>query len=60
MAREPHGRDREERRIITLSELRGAEIDMLALVLIGSSRTRRIDGDPPYLYTPRGYFDGVV
>jgi cobalt-precorrin 5A hydrolase / precorrin-3B C17-methyltransferase len=54
------GRDREERRIITLSELRGAEIDMLALVLIGSSRTRRIDGDPPYLYTPRGYFDGVV
>ncbi len=51
------GRDGEERRIICLSELAGAEIDMLTVVLVGSSRTRRIDGDPPRLYTPRGYFD---
>jgi cobalt-precorrin 5A hydrolase/precorrin-3B C17-methyltransferase len=53
------GRDREERRIIALSELAGADIDMLTLVIVGSRRTRRIDGNPPYLYTPRGYFDGA-
>ncbi len=40
------GRDGEERRIICLSELAGADIDMLTIVLVGSSRTRRIDGDP--------------
>jgi cobalt-precorrin 5A hydrolase/precorrin-3B C17-methyltransferase len=51
------GRDGEERRIICLSELVGADIDMLTVVLVGSSQTRRIDGDPPRLYTPRGYFD---
>ena len=51
------GRDGEERRIIGLSELAVADIDMLTVVLVGSSQTRRIDGDPPRLYTPRGYFD---
>ena len=51
------GRDGEEGRILCLSELAGAEIDMLTIVLIGNSRTRRIDGDAPRLYTPRGYFD---
>ena len=51
------GRDGEERRIIGLSELAGADIDMLTVVLVGSSQTRRIDSDPPRLYTPRGYFD---
>jgi cobalt-precorrin 5A hydrolase/precorrin-3B C17-methyltransferase len=51
------GREGEERRIICLSELAGAEIDMLTMVLVGSSRTRRIDSDPARLYTPRGYFD---
>ena len=51
------GRDGEERRIICLSELAVADIDMLTVVLVGSSQTRRIDGDPPRLYTPRGYFD---
>ena len=35
------GRAGEERRIICLSELAGADIDMLTLVLVGSSRTRR-------------------
>jgi cobalt-precorrin 5A hydrolase / precorrin-3B C17-methyltransferase len=49
------GRDGEQRRIISLSELTDAEIDMLTIVLIGSSQTRRIDSDPPRLYTPRGY-----
>jgi cobalt-precorrin 5A hydrolase / cobalt-factor III methyltransferase / precorrin-3B C17-methyltransferase len=53
------GRDGEERHITALSELAGADIDMLTLVLVGSSGTRRIDGNPPYLYTPRGYFDRV-
>jgi cobalt-precorrin 5A hydrolase / precorrin-3B C17-methyltransferase len=53
------GRDAEQHHIIRLSELAEAEIDMLTIVLIGSSRTRRIDGDPAYLYTPRGYFDGA-
>jgi cobalt-precorrin 5A hydrolase/precorrin-3B C17-methyltransferase len=53
------GRDAEERHIVALSDLPGSDIDMLTLVLVGSSRTRRIDGNPPYLYTPRGYFDGA-
>jgi cobalt-precorrin 5A hydrolase/precorrin-3B C17-methyltransferase len=51
------GRGREERRIICLSELAGADIDMLTVVLVGSSQTRRIDSDPARLYTPRGYID---
>jgi cobalt-precorrin 5A hydrolase/precorrin-3B C17-methyltransferase len=51
------GRDGEERRIICLSELSRADVDMLTVVLVGSSQTRRLDGDPPRLYTPRGYFD---
>jgi cobalt-precorrin 5A hydrolase/precorrin-3B C17-methyltransferase len=51
------GRDGEERRVICLSELAGADIDMLTVVLVGSSRTRRTQVDPARLYTPRGYFD---
>ena len=51
------GRGREERRIICLSELASADIDMLTVVLVGSSQTRRINGDLARLYTPRGYFD---
>src|SRR5262249_34575858 len=54
------GRDGEERRVICLSELAGADIDMLTIVLVGSSRTRRIDGDRPRLYTPRGYLGRAV
>ena len=50
------GRDGEERHILALSELRAADIDMTSLVIVGSSNTRRLDGEPPYLYTPRGYF----
>jgi cobalt-precorrin 5A hydrolase/precorrin-3B C17-methyltransferase len=50
------GRDGEEQRIFPLSELADAELDMLSIVLVGNSRTRLIDGDPPRLYTPRGYF----
>jgi cobalt-precorrin 5A hydrolase/precorrin-3B C17-methyltransferase len=51
------GRAGEEGHILALSELAGAEIDMLTLVLVGSSTTRRLDTDPPRLYTPRGYLE---
>ena len=52
------GRDGEKHYIISLSELADTEIDMRTIVLVGSSRTRRIDSEPPRLYTPRGYLDG--
>jgi cobalt-precorrin 5A hydrolase/precorrin-3B C17-methyltransferase len=51
------GRAGEQGQILSLAELAGANIDMLTLVLIGSSTTRRLDTDPPRLYTPRGYLD---
>jgi cobalt-precorrin 5A hydrolase / precorrin-3B C17-methyltransferase len=54
------GREGEERGIIQLCELADADIDMLTIVLVGSSQTCRIDGDPPHLYTRRGYFDYTV
>jgi cobalt-precorrin 5A hydrolase / precorrin-3B C17-methyltransferase len=53
------GRDGEEGHFITLGELADADIDMLTLVLVGSSRTRLLDWVPPRLYTPRGYLDGA-
>jgi len=51
------GRAGEEGHILALAELAGAEIDMLTVVIVGSSTTRRLDTDPPWLYTPRGYLD---
>ena len=53
------GREGEEVRIVPLAALadHADAIDMLTLVIVGNSRTRRIDGDPPRLYTPRGYGD---
>jgi cobalt-precorrin 5A hydrolase/precorrin-3B C17-methyltransferase len=51
------GRDGEERHILALSELAGAELDMLSIVVVGSRSTRRLDTDQPRLYTPRGYLD---
>ncbi len=52
------GRAGEETRIVPLRDLAAAaaEIDMLTLVLVGSSTTRIGGGNPPRLYTPRGYF----
>ena len=35
-----------------------SSLDMVSLVLVGSSQTRLIAGERPRLYTPRGYFDG--
>jgi cobalt-precorrin 5A hydrolase/precorrin-3B C17-methyltransferase len=51
------GRDGAEQRILTLSELAEAELDMLCIVVVGSRTTRRLDTDRPCLYTPRGYLD---
>ncbi len=52
------GRDGETNRIITLSDLAAdtAEIDMLSIVIVGNSTSRVLEGHPPRLYTPRGYF----
>jgi cobalt-precorrin 5A hydrolase/precorrin-3B C17-methyltransferase len=49
------GRADESVRIATLGALGNAEIDMLTVVIVGSSSTRIIPGDRPRLYTPRGY-----
>jgi cobalt-precorrin 5A hydrolase/precorrin-3B C17-methyltransferase len=51
------GRDGEALRITTLAALDPADVDMLSIVLIGSSTTRRIKrpNGGEWLYTPRGY-----
>lgn len=46
------GRAQEERQVLTLGELREAQVDMFTTVFIGSAATRRI-GDR--MVTPRGY-----
>jgi cobalt-precorrin 5A hydrolase/precorrin-3B C17-methyltransferase len=49
------GRSAEQVSLTTLAELDGSAVDMLTLVLVGSSATRRVDGVANRLYTPRGY-----
>ena len=50
------GRDGETIRVIRLADLDPDQVDMLTLVLIGSSQTRLIKGSGrPWVYTPRGY-----
>ena len=49
------GRAGEHCQIATLGALDEAEIDMLTIVIVGSSTTRILGGDKPRLYTPRGY-----
>ena len=49
------GRAGEQVMIDTLAGFEMRQVDMLTLVLIGSRSTRLIPGDPPRLYTPRGY-----
>jgi len=46
------GREGEAMTIITLAELDVDQVDMLTMVLIGSSETRRVGS---WVYTPRGY-----
>lgn len=51
------GRDGEQVRVVTLGTLDPADIDMLTVVLVGSSETRAVArGDGRHwVYTPRGY-----
>jgi cobalt-precorrin 5A hydrolase / precorrin-3B C17-methyltransferase len=49
------GRAGESIIVTTLAALAPEDVDMLTLVLIGSSATRRLPGATPRLYTPRGY-----
>jgi len=50
------GRTGESLSVITLDELDPADVDMLTVVLVGSSASRRIDhGSGTWVYTPRGY-----
>ncbi len=49
------GRPGERVTITTLAKLDEAEIDMLTLVVVGSSTTRILPGRTPRIYTPRGY-----
>ena len=46
------GREGESSRILTLAELRDAQVDMFTTVFIGNSETEIIDGK---MVTPRGY-----
>ncbi|CTQ31561.1 precorrin-3B C(17)-methyltransferase [Jannaschia rubra] len=50
------GRPEESLRHRRLADLRVEEVDMLTVVLVGSSQTRLTrTGDGPRMYTPRGY-----
>jgi cobalt-precorrin 5A hydrolase / cobalt-factor III methyltransferase / precorrin-3B C17-methyltransferase len=49
------GRAGESIAVTTLGALCLEEVDMLSLVLVGSSATRLLPGTPPRLLTPRGY-----
>jgi len=50
------GREGETMRIVTLSDLGAEMVDMLTLVLVGSSATRQVVlGGRAWIYTPRGY-----
>jgi len=49
------GRPGERVIVTTLGRLDEEDIDMLALVIVGSSATRLLPGRTPRLYTPRGY-----
>ena len=46
------GRHGEAVRTVDLAALDVDDVDMLTVVIVGSSRTRRVGG---WVYTPRGY-----
>ena len=53
------GRRGERVSIVALDRLDDARVDMLTVVVVGSSRTRRVERQGrPWLYTPRGYREG--
>ena len=51
------GREEERIDVITLNELNSEKVDMLTVVLIGSTQTQlmKLNNDKTYVYTPRGY-----
>ena len=50
------GRDGESVRLVELEALTPDDVDMLTVVLVGSSRTRLVSrGTHRFVYTPRGY-----
>jgi cobalt-precorrin 5A hydrolase/precorrin-3B C17-methyltransferase len=49
------GRDSETVEVTTLAILDPDALDMLTLVLVGSSETRAVSHDSGLIYTPRGY-----
>ena len=54
------GRDGETVDVVELRDFDQDQVDMMSLIIIGSSRTRmtpRLHGQP-FVYTPRGYLDG--
>ena len=55
------GRDGERVSITTLANLDTESVDMLTVIVAGSSRTRRLaQGGRAWLYTPRGYRAGAT
>lgn len=55
------GRPEEAVRIVTLGELTPDHADMLTLVMVGSSESRRLTlGGREHVYTPRGYAKKLV
>jgi cobalt-precorrin 5A hydrolase / cobalt-factor III methyltransferase / precorrin-3B C17-methyltransferase len=51
------GREREQIRIVDLARLKNEDVDMLTVVLVGSSASRSFTGGDgqTHVYTPRGY-----
>jgi cobalt-precorrin 5A hydrolase/precorrin-3B C17-methyltransferase len=55
------GRPQEQLAYRRLADLKVDEVDMLTVVLIGSSQSRIVErGEGPRLYTPRGYAKKVM
>ncbi|CAA7617273.1 precorrin-3B C(17)-methyltransferase [Magnetospirillum sp. UT-4] len=55
------GRPEEEVRVVSLGELTPDHADMLTMVVVGSSETRRLAvGGREWVYTPRGYARKLV
>jgi cobalt-precorrin 5A hydrolase/precorrin-3B C17-methyltransferase len=51
------GREKEKIYVLTLNELDAKQVDMLTIVLVGSTETRevKLGNNKTYVYTPRGY-----
>ena len=55
------GRDGEQVEVTTLADFDAEAVDMLTVIVVGSSQTRRLEqGGRTWLYTPRGYAPGDV